>query len=190
MITAKFQFKWEGRKITQRLRAEIARATHQGAIRIQRTAKDPILNKPGKAMMGLSGINRGTVAARRSAGLKRLKGARTLTFKRKGILRTANYVYWYGEPLHRWVQASAPGTPPHKQTGTLQRSIAVQISQDKLSAKVGPGQGLVYARVQELGGKTRRGVLPPRPYMKPAFQTELQSIYEGYKAAVERAMKK
>lgn len=69
---------------------------------------------------------------------------------------------------------SAPGEPPHLQSGTLRRSVTVDGPTPEMfggyrgwKAQVGPTA--VYGRVQELGGQTGWGVLPPRPYMTPAY---------------------
>ncbi len=74
---------------------------------------------------------------------------------------------------------SPPGEPPAVVTGTLRRSLIVEgparIGFGMYEARVGPA-GVVYARVQELGGRTGRNgatVLPPRPYVKPGLQKVL-----------------
>lgn len=63
-----------------------------------------------------------------------------------------------------------PGNPPSVVTGTLRRSITTEgprrLGFGTYEALVGPT--VVYARVQELGGGPSH--LPPRPYMKPAFE--------------------
>ncbi len=69
---------------------------------------------------------------------------------------------------------SAPGEPPALVTGNLRRSITV-VGPDPESvggypgwkAQIGPTA--IYGRVQELGGETGRGLLPPRPYLTPAY---------------------
>ena len=97
-------------------------------------------------------------------------------------------IYWYGEPLHRWVQSSPPGSPPHKQRGTLQQSITVEPTHAGLRAKIGPAQSLIYSRIQELGGKGMIN-LPARPYMRPAFESQQQAILFQFALAVQRAAK-
>lgn len=69
---------------------------------------------------------------------------------------------------------SSPGEPPSLITGTLRRSITVKgpmpVGLGRWEAQIGPT--VVYGRIQELGGVTGRGgstVLPPRPYVHPAF---------------------
>lgn len=95
---------------------------------------------------------------------------------------TANRIYWYGEPLNKWVMASNPGDPPHKQLGDLQKSIDWQKLDNGLNAKVGPKDGLVYARAQELGWKH----LPPRPYLEPAFQANIKYIAAEFAWAIQK----
>jgi hypothetical protein len=83
------------------------------------------------------------------------------------------------------VQSSPPGLPPHTQTGNL-KQIAIEFSAGGLTAKVGPKYGLKYARIQELGG---RGMirLPPRPYMKPAFDSQQVAIMQNIANAIAKA---
>jgi hypothetical protein len=67
---------------------------------------------------------------------------------------------------------SAPGEPPSLITGTLRRSIKVTgpvpAGFGRWLAEVGPTA--VYGRVQELGGPAGYAVLPPRPYVQPAYE--------------------
>lgn len=204
MITATYKLNWQGEPYKRRLLRELQRATRQGAERVRRNAKETQLNTSGKSATTIAGLNKGDTAKRwaRKRYIKDLKtvkakgGNTSLTFggnytyqdkKNKSQVRV-DRIYWYGEPLHRWVQSSPPGSPPHKQTGTLQRSIAVEVESHGLKAKVGPGQMLKYARIQELGGKGLIN-LPPRPYMRPALLAELQRIMFGYEMAIARASK-
>jgi phage gpG-like protein len=211
MIKASYTLNWSGGEYSVRLHRELVRAVQKSGEMVQRTAVKS-LSVSGKGSVAKSGINTVTGAANKlmpvtvrkrqgRTGISR-KGltakitGRTLTytksFKAGGRVQTStttvNRVYWYGEPLHRWVQASQPGTPPHKQTGNLAR-IVVEKVQGGLRAKVGPKQGLIYARVQELGGKTGWGILPARPYMRPAFEANQQAILFQFALAVQKAAK-
>lgn len=196
MITATYKLNWKGEPYKRRLLRELQRATREGAERVRRNAKQDQLNTTGKAATTKAGLNRGNVAKRigRRAMIVDLKQVRSVRLpKRKSLLFGGSYngidrIYWYGEPLHRWVQSSQPGTPPHKQTGTLQRSIAVEVASHGLRAKIGPGQQLKYGRIQELGGKGLIN-LPPRPYMRPALLAEAQRIMFGFEMAIARASK-
>jgi hypothetical protein len=84
-------------------------------------------------------------------------------------------------------EPSAPGDPPHKQGGHLRSSIQVERAKDGFSAKVGPADNLVYARIQELGGKTSRANLPARPYLEPSFQKCLPQIKQWIAGAMKKA---
>ena len=69
---------------------------------------------------------------------------------------------------------SAPGDPPSKISGYLQGSLS---RTPPVEAGAGiwsmlTGATAVYARIQELGGYAGRdhaSYLPPRPYLKPAY---------------------
>jgi hypothetical protein len=203
MIRFTYNLKWNGPVILSRVEREVKRAVRQGAERVRRAAKDPLLNRSGKAATAIAGLNRGNISDRWNRGVSGMKGLSIINLGSKqiafgGIYRfrgkanprrkfAVDRVYWYGEPLHRWVQSSTPGTPPHKQTGTLQRSVAVETINDGMRAKVGPGNGLKYARIQEIGGRTRFGTLPPRPYMKPALEMTQSAILQDFYKAVARA---
>jgi phage gpG-like protein len=221
MIQYRTNLKWNGPIVISRIQREMKQAVRQGAERVRRAAKDPLLNKSGKVLTTKAGLNRLSAKEKRGLsvtdqndlirmkGLKSISGliafrARPVRPKSGGKIRPGDFtqqvafggsyngidrIYWYGEPLHRWVQSSTPGTPPHKQTGHLQRSIAVEIVNDGLRAKIGPGQGLRYARIQELGGKTRFGTLPPRPYMAPALTMTQSAIVQDFFRAIARATK-
>lgn len=206
MITASFSLDWKGDPYKRKLLRELQRATRQGAERVLRNAKQEQLNTSGKAATTKAGLNKGDTQARKDREIY-MHDLKTVASKKTGaslqfggtyrFFTKSAYgsnvkwfkvkrVYWYGDPLHRWVQSSQPGSPPHKQTGTLQRSIAVQVEGHGMKAKIGPGQRLIYGRIQELGG---RGLinLPPRPYMRPALLAEAQRVLFGYQLAVARA---
>ena len=72
-------------------------------------------------------------------------------------------VYFYGEPLMRWVNASKAGEPPRTQTGDLKNSIAVERI-FKTIVIVGPS--LFYGKFMEFGTRFIR----PRPFMRPALR--------------------
>lgn len=199
MIKATFKFEWHGEQYTNRLHRELQKAVHRGGYLVQREAKK-LLNTSGKGVTAKLGLNRPgkgsskmTTTQKNHAifrngknaisGLKTVKG-----FNFGGSYKGTDRIYWYGNPLHRWVQSSPPGSPPHKQSGTLQRSLAVELMKNGLRAKVGPAKLLKYARIQELGGK---GLirLSARPYMKPAFESQQQAILFQFQLAIQRAAK-
>jgi phage gpG-like protein len=205
MIKASFTLNWSGGEYSVRLHRELVKAVQKSAERVQRTAVKS-LSVSGKSMTAKSGINKigsrtGSMAPvnRFKAGMRDIfnlkevsnkKGNKTLIFG--GTMMSSKVgkidrVYWYGPPLHRWVQSSPPGTPPNKQTGNLAR-IVVEKDQGGLRAKVGPKDGLIYARIQELGGKAMIR-LPARPYMRPAFEQNQQAILFQFALAVQKAAK-
>lgn len=173
------------------------RAVAQVAISIQRESKK-LLGRSGKGVTAKLGLNKvsgkGTsklsgaekTELRYKQGLESLDNVKTVHGRKSkltfgGSKDGHDRIYWYREPLHRWVQASAPGTPPHKQTGNLQQ-IAVEFSGSKFKAKIGPRYGLKYARIQELGGKGLVN-LAARPYMRPALEIvgpQIPGIFEKH----------
>lgn len=79
---------------------------------------------------------------------------------------------------------SAPGEPPHLQTGDLRRSVQQspieQIGATRFQGEVGPT--IEYGRIQELGGMAGRGAyLPSRPYLEPAFTNVIPEIFAVFK---------
>lgn len=93
---------------------------------------------------------------------------------------------------------SPPGQPPAIIGGALRRSVITRIlttatlGSPVASASVGPT--IVYARIQELGGRTGRGhrtTLPPRPYLAPTVNRlvtggSLERVFaDAWRAAVE-----
>jgi phage gpG-like protein len=90
---------------------------------------------------------------------------------------------------------SSPGDPPSLVTGTLRRSVTVKgphpLGSGRWEAEIGPTA--VYGRIQELGGVTGCGgsaVLPPRPYVQPAFTRLAASgaLLEAYHSRWRRAI--
>lgn len=203
MISASVKLDWHGPEYTARLHRELQRAVRQSAGLVRNKAME-LLNTTGKAatrdlnkqtgkeFKGLSATDKNALMYKN--GLKNIGGLKTIVSKKTGATiqvggshNGVNRIYWYGSPLNRWVQSSSPGTPPHKQSGNLQM-IVIEPSANGLSAKVGPKYGLKYARIQELGGKGLIN-LPPRPYMKPAFESQQQAIMEQFSNAIQRASK-
>jgi phage gpG-like protein len=223
MIQYRTNLKWNGPIVISRINREMKQAVRQGAERVRRAAKDPLLNVSGQKFVTPTGLNR--LSAKEKRGLSvtgqndliRTKGlgsisgltafrARPIRPKNQpriqpgqftkqvafgGSYKGVDRIYW-NSTTNRWTTSSAPGTPPHKQQGArggLQGSIAVEIVNDGLRAKIGPGQGLKYARIQELGGRTRFGTLPPRPYMAPALTMTQSAIVQDFFRAIARATK-
>lgn len=82
-------------------------------------------------------------------------------------------------------EPSAPGTPPHKQTGHLRSSIGFEFAPDQLSAKVGPKDLMKYGRVHEFGDP--EAGLPARPYLGPAFRKALPIMQKKIRDALKKA---
>jgi hypothetical protein len=87
---------------------------------------------------------------------------------------------------------SAPGEPPSLVTGTLRRSTKVTgpvpAGFGRWLAEVGPTAA--YGRVQELGGTANYAVLPPRPYVQPAYEQIVASgaVARAYHVAWRAAL--
>ena len=203
MINATFKLDWQGGAFAARLQGELRQAVQKSA-RLVRRAAVILLDVTGKA--ATRDLNRSSSKAFKglnktqknalifSNGMAKIKGLKTIKSVKTGASLTMGGshngmkgIYWYGSPLNRWVQSSPAGSPPHKQSGNLQK-VAIEYSQGNYKAKIGPQQGLKYARIQELGGK---GLirLPPRPYMRPAFESQQEAIMFQFALALQRAAK-
>lgn len=201
MINVNIDLQWNGNAYISRLKTELSKAIRRSAGGVRNEAVN-LLNVSGKsATRNLNKVtgkgSRGLTATQKNNqifqngliainNLKKITSTKTnKTFIMGGSIGSIDRIYWYGAPLHRWVQSSPPGSPPHKQTGNLQQ-IAIEYSAGGLTAKVGPKYGLKYARIQELGG---RGIirLPPRPYMKPAFDSQIANIMQNIANAIAKA---
>lgn len=203
MIQYKYKLSWKGKLAIVKYHKAVTRAVTKSAIKVQRKAKQ-LLNSSGKGVTAKLGLNtvKGKGVDKLSGaektelrfrqGLAAIKGLSTVHGKKSryiggGSFGGENRIYWYGEPLHRWVQSSEPGTAPHKQTGTLQRSVSFQLMRGGLMAKVGPAYRLKYARLLELGG---RGLveIAARPYMQPAFEEVKPEIDEIFKTELGKVV--
>lgn len=79
---------------------------------------------------------------------------------------------------------SAPGTPPHVQTGVLRSSIATAEA-SILEVVIGPTEHAWYGRIHEHGGRHH----PKRPFMRPALrkaQREFPREFKGLKLRATR----
>jgi hypothetical protein len=199
MISRDFRLEWDGEAYKARLHKELSKAIRISAGKV-RNAAIKLLNKPGaaatrdlnkqtgKAFKGLNATQKNALTF--SSGLKKVQGLKTVkgrksTLRFGGTHKGASRIYWYGPPQNRWTTASAPGSPPHRQSGNLQK-IVIEPSRGGLHAKVGPMEGLKYARIQELGGKGMIN-LPPRPYMRPAMESQQAEIMNRFHQAILKA---
>jgi hypothetical protein len=204
------KIEWKGDKYADRLQRNVQQAIEHSAEMV-RTKTMKALNVGGQKGKGLAKLNKiaGKMSdeARTATKIARgeaLMGGSLKNFKSKsgklnvrfggsfthtdksGATETYDRVYWYGEPVNKWVTASRPGTPPNRQTGDLRRQIQYEFASDGLSAKVGPLDKLEYARRQELGGP---GSFPARPYLRPSFLACKPKIIDMIKDAAEKAGK-
>lgn len=199
MINTSFKLHWRGPQYEARLRKEMAQAIRTSAGKVSNAAKILLntsgkaatkdLNKQtGKAFKGMTATEKNDKIYQdglgKIDGLKSVKGKKK-TMKFGGSFGGVSRIYWYGSPVNRWVTASEPGSPPHTQHGDL-KEIAIERSRGGLSAKVGPRYGLIYARIQELGGKGMLN-LAPRPYMRPAMESQQSEIMDRFNQAILKA---
>jgi hypothetical protein len=201
MINLNIDLQWNGNAYISRLRTELSKAIRKSAGAVRNEAIK-LLNTSGKsATRGLNKVtgkgSKNLTATQKNDrifqtgistinNLKKITSAKTgKTLIVGGSIGSISRIYWYGPPLHRWVQSSPPGSPPHSQTGNL-KQILIEFSAGGLTARVGPKYGLKYARIQELGG---RGIirLPPRPYMRPAFESQQVAIMQNIADAIAKA---
>lgn len=201
MIVYNRKIRWYDKAFIWKYEKAIKTAVQKSAILVQREVRQSLSNVGDKA--GLNTLNKiKDVSKRRAAGEEtmgdtlsqfetkkhKVQWGGTLKYKDKaGKLREANRIYWYAEPLHRWAQASVPGTPPNAQQGMrggLKASITWEKFKDGMQAKVGPNYKLKYALAQEFGG---RG-LPERPYMRPAYEKTKFPIHMIFKKELWRAV--
>ncbi len=81
---------------------------------------------------------------------------------------------YFNRDTKKWVEASIPTDPPHKQTGDLQKSIH-RVMEKKTTVHIVANPknrrtGFPYAAVMEFGGRKTRG---PRPFMRPGLYAAL-----------------
>ena len=84
---------------------------------------------------------------------------------------------YFNKDLKKWVEASIPTDPPHRQTGNLQNSVKrVKLSKDEVAVVADAKNtrtGFNYASILEYGGGKMKG---PRPFMRPALLSSVQHI--------------
>jgi len=140
-------------KMVERLKRNVGRA----AIEVQRSIKK-VLSSPGSGKMYRRGQGKNIVRSQITKEVVLKKKSKERFTKEEGL--------WAGEQGARirdtgWHRASAPGEAPAADTGTLRRSIQVDLSEiNELRAYV--GTSLPYAAALELGTR----YIAPRPYMR------------------------
>lgn len=192
----KVEIEWKAKKYEAAVKANVAEAIDAAADFLIKKTKQA-LSGEGQSKLEAAGLKKGDFAKGRAqiSGLKEHKVGRTKVIYFGGVLEalgkdgkkeTLERIYW-NEAADRWVQSSPPGTPPYMQTGELRRSIDKDPSPDGLEVRVGPKDRLVYGRIQELGGSTKKSTLPARPYLGPSFQACLPTIEKLVAHAVAHA---
>ena len=185
---AKVEIEWKGKQMEKLVQRELASAVEMCALLVMKTTT-LALTPAGQTAVNKTGLNKGKdVALKIVKGKARINDLKTLG---KNILHGGNLdgvdrIYW-NQTEQKWTQSSPPGSPPYKQSGALRRSIGVQYGPLGLTAKVGPRDKLVYGRIQELGGKTKRSTLPPRPYLTPSFEACIPQMEKILAYAIAKA---
>lgn len=179
---------WNAKKYVQNVNRQTAASIRRASELVAKKTKEA-LDKPGENTV--SPLNEVGKKKRFQSGVDRLEGLQSHGVRHFGGSididnKTVKGVYW-NAASHKWTTASAPGTPPHKQTGKLRQRIKAVRSSDGLTARVGPLDELKYARVQELGGPTWRATLPPRPYLGPSFDACKDMINRIIKYGIKKA---
>lgn len=84
--------------------------------------------------------------------------------------------YFYGEPLNKWVYASAPGEPPRKQTGDLQASITSKFA--------GYLEGIIYSNSPYANIEFGSRLVAARPYLRPTLWTLIVAAKHAFRNLV------
>jgi hypothetical protein len=87
---------------------------------------------------------------------------------------------------------SEPGTPPHthpgsgRRKGILPRAIVYDVDKQKQEAVIGPRESVAgdVGRAFEFAGEFRGERYPPRPFMGPALDANLEKIPAGFAGSV------
>lgn len=176
--------KWFGRRYGDALVRETQSAIRRCAETV-RKATQKNLSVSGQDLATDAGLNR-VKSPKANLRIGKTKVHGLTRHNTGGSIGSLRYVYWNSYEK-RWTTASTPPNPPHKQTGHLRKSIGVQYAPDGLSARVGPRDKLKYGRIQELGGTAGKAKLPPRPYLYPAFSSNVPLMQQIMLHALERA---
>lgn len=179
---------WNAKKYVQNVNRQTAASIRRASQLVVKTTRNA-LSKPGEN--AVSPLNEVKKKDRFQSGMNRVQGLQSHGVRHFGGSididnKTVKGVYW-NQAAHKWTTASEPGTPPHKQTGSLRRAIDAERSRDGLTAKVGPRDKLVYARIQELGGRAWRATLPPRPFLGPSFDAVKEMCNRIIKYGIKKA---
>jgi len=126
----------------------------------------PTLDKIKIAAM--RSIIRGVEAIRKEATRSIMRGKKSgIIYHRRGVTH----------------QASAPGEAPAADTGELAGSITTEYNAKLLTGTI--TAKAIYAAALEFGTQT----IEPRPFMRPALDSQRARIQEELQAAVAKALK-
>ena len=140
----------------------------------------------GVVFSGLKEFSAGLAAMHaRQVAATRIGGNKASNILKKEIQRMLSATGAPGEP-------SAPGEPPHLQTGDLRRSIQADGPQElagtSMAWDVGPT--VIYGRIQDLGGRAGHSTLPARPYMARSLLRAQPMMYQACKEAWAAALRR
>jgi phage gpG-like protein len=89
-------------------------------------------------------------------------------------------------------QPSPPGEPPARMTGNLWRSIGKQVELSERAVYVGvesDNPANQYAMIHEFGGPIEGGMMPARPYLRPALANSTENLNRVFQAALVRRLR-
>jgi HK97 gp10 family phage protein len=127
-------FKWHGEEIQAQIRSELVKRVQAASLTVWNHAKE---------LVNTDGTEKSKNASKRDGKGRFLKGSGRLV---------------YG------ANPSAPGEPPHKQTGRLLGSVAWEVDKNSLVGRV--GTNLDYGRFLELGTQK----MAARPWLRRALR--------------------
>jgi hypothetical protein len=88
---------------------------------------------------------------------------------------------------------SEPGTPPHKRTGNLYRSVYQRTESEGgmivtgvVGANAQSRQGFPYAAIHEDPEELGSSTVPPRPYIRPAVERNAKSFETMFAGIMEK----
>lgn len=192
-----YELNFNGNRIKKTAETAVSHAIGQSCDFLVKRVKET-LSKTGanKTFQKAFGISKKDGPHNRGLGESTIKNLKSFTIGKHKISHGGTFtdkdggqhdgMYWYGEPLNKWAQASPVGKPPHKQLGNLRNSIDREHTLGSMTGKVGPTDELVYARRQELGGPGR---YPARPYLRPTFEKYRSKIEDTITKAAKGVLK-
>ena len=102
--------------------------------------------------------------------------AKSIARSRARRRRLAKFVY----------QASLPGQPPRKRTGTLQKSVTSQVTRGDGVVTIRVGTKIPYGKFLEMGTRAMR----PRPWLRSGVAEIAPRLQRDFVASLKRALAK